>query len=510
MWLGHLVRTLLQGLALVLWLGVAPTTAEQPQYGGTLTVSLANDAKSLDPTFQINFSERQPLYLVFNTLVGLAPDFSIVPELAEQWETRDDGWLLVLHLRRGVRFHDGTVFDAKAAKWNLDHRLDGTVNSPSRLQLAELIESIDVQDDATLGIRLKGPAPSLLGMLAQREGFMISPQAAEKFGPRFGQNPVGTGPFIFREWITGNRIVVEKNANYWEPGKPYLDRVVFIQTSNPIVGIPRLLTRELDFAGALTPIDIRPLEGQSGIKLERSPGSRWLALQMRIDRPPFNNLKLRQAIAHALDRKRMVDIVMDGKATIAEGFTPPGLWWFDPELRSYPYDPAKAKALLAEIGTMPDLQLTLSTQPVTLYQQISQLTQEQLKAVGLSVRIEPVSVSDWYPQLIHGVINFLPIRWTQRPDPDGLFTYLFHGMSKANTSHYSNPQVDEALDKARALRDESERAVLYRAAQKLMTHDLPYIPLFFSVEYAAMRDNVRNFVWIPDEIPRFREVWKAP
>src|SRR5215831_16230717 len=479
MWLAHLMRTALSGAALAVLLGVAPVAA------------------------------RQPLYLVFNTLVGLAPDFSIVPELAERWETRDDGWLLMLHLRRDVKFHDGTVFDAKAAKWNLDHRMDEKVNSPSRLQLAELIESVDVQDDVTLAIRLKGPAPSLLGMLAQREGFMISPQAAETFGERFGQNPVGTGAFIFREWSPGNRIVVDKNASYWEPGKPYLDRVVFIQTSNPVVGIPRLLTRELDFVGALTPIDVRPLEKQSGIKFERSPGSRWLALQMRIDRPPFNDLKLRQAIAHAIDRKRMVDIVMDGKATIAEGFTPPGLWWFDPDLRSYPYDPAKAKALLAEIGPMPDLQLTLSTQPVTLYQQISQLTQEQLKAVGLNVRIEPVSVSDWYPQLIQGAINFLPIRWTQRPDPDGLFTYLFHGMSKANTSHYSNLQVDEALDKARGLQDEAKRATLYRAAQKLMTHDLPYIPLFFSVEYAAMRDNVRNFVWIPDEIPRFREVWKA-
>ena len=509
MWLAHLMRTALSGAALAVLLGVAPVAAKQPQYGGTLTVSLPNDAKSLDPTYQINFSERQPLYLVFNTLVGLAPDFSIVPELAERWETRDDGWLLMLHLRRDVKFHDGTVFDAKAAKWNLDHRMDEKVNSPSRLQLAELIESVDVQDDVTLAIRLKGPAPSLLGMLAQREGFMISPQAAETFGERFGQNPVGTGAFIFREWSPGNRIVVDKNASYWEPGKPYLDRVVFIQTSNPVVGIPRLLTRELDFVGALTPIDVRPLEKQSGIKFERSPGSRWLALQMRIDRPPFNDLKLRQAIAHAIDRKRMVDIVMDGKATIAEGFTPPGLWWFDPDLRSYPYDPAKAKALLAEIGPMPDLQLTLSTQPVTLYQQISQLTQEQLKAVGLNVRIEPVSVSDWYPQLIQGAINFLPIRWTQRPDPDGLFTYLFHGMSKANTSHYSNSQVDEALDKARGLQDEAKRATLYRAAQKLMTHDLPYIPLFFSVEYAAMRDNVRNFVWIPDEIPRFREVWKA-
>ena len=199
---------------------------------------------------------------------------------------------------------------------------------------------------------------------------------------------------------------------------------------------------------------------------------------------------------------------MDGKATIAEGFTPPSLWWFDRDLKSYPYDPARAKALLAEISPPPG-PLPLSTQPVALYQQISQLTQEQLKAVGLSVQVQPVSVSDWYPQLIQGAISFLPIRWTQRPDPDGLFTYLFYSKSGANTSHYNNPEVDRLLEQARGLHDQAQRLPLYHRAQELIVHDLPYIPLFFSIEYAAMRSEVRNFVWIADEIPRFREVWKA-
>src|SRR5690606_20030999 len=139
----------------------------------------------------------------------------------------------------------------------------------------------------------------------------------------------------------------------------------------------------------------------------------------------FDNLKLRQAMAHAIDRQRMVDIIANGQATVAEGFTPPGLWWFDPELKSYESDPDKARALIAELGPLAQTPLPLSVQPVPTYQQVAQLAQEQLAAVGLNVNIEPVSVSDWYPQLIQGAISFLPIRWTQRPDPDGLFTYLF-------------------------------------------------------------------------------------
>jgi len=500
---------LLSGVPLPLMRGTPAFTQEMPQRGGTLTVAMQNDAKSLDPTFQINFSERQPLYLIYNTLVGLNPDFSIKPELAERWETAPDGRSLTLFLRSGVKFHDGTPFDAATAKWNLARRMDPKVNSPSRQQLTEVVEAVEAPNATTLVLRLKSAAPSLLGLLAQREGFMISIASAEKFGDNLGQNPVGTGPFVFKAWTPAQQIVVERNPDYWEPGKPYLDRIVFMLISNAALGIPRLHTREVDFVGALTPVDIRPLESESGISLSQSPGSRWLALQMRIDRPPFDNPKLRQAIAHAIDRKRMVDIVMNGKATIAEGFTPPGLWWFDETLKSYPYDPDKAKALIEEIGPAARVDLPLSVQPVQLYQQISQLAQEQLKSVGLKVNIQPVSVSDWYPQLINGAINFLPIRWTQRPDPDGLFTYLFHSKSAANTSRYFNPEVDRLLDEARGLADQKVRARLYNEAQGHMTRDLPYIPLFFSLEFAAMRNNVRNYVWVADEIPRFREVWKA-
>lgn len=482
---------------------------DRPVLGGTLNVSLPNDAKSLDPTYQINFTERQPLYLIYNNLVGLTPDFSYAPELAEKWELVDSGRKLIFHLRQGVKFHDGTVFDAAAVKWNLEHRMNPQTASPSRQLLAELIDSVDIDGPTRVAINLKGPAPNLLGMLGQREGFMISPAAAAKYGKELGVNPVGTGPFVFKEWDPGNRLVVDKNPNYWEPGKPYLDRIVFLQTSNTAVGVPRLMTRELDFVSALTPVDVRPLEGRAGVKLSRSPGNRWMALQMRIDKPPFDNPKLRQAMAHAIDRKRIVDIVMSGKADVAEGPTPPGLWWFDESVTGYPYDPAKARALLAEPGVKPETELVLSVSPVAINQQVSQLAQEQLQAVGLKVRIEPVSIADWYPQLLNGVINFLPIRWSQRPDPDGLFSYLYHSKSGHNSSKYISPELDSLLDRARALEDRNARRDLYIQAQKMMVRDLPYIYIFHSIEFAAMRDEVRNYVWIPDEIPRFREVWKT-
>lgn len=494
-------------LLLAALLALSAPAFAQP-HGGTLRVAMPDDAKSLDPTYQINFTERQPEYLIYNTLVGLKPDFGIVPELAESWELSPDGRRLTLHLRDGVMFHDGTKLDAEAVRWNLAHRLDPAVKSPSRTQLADLIAAVEVADPRTVVIALKGPAPSLLGMLAQREGFIVSPTAAAKYGDGFGLHPVGSGPFIFKEWTLGSRIVLERNPDYWEKGKPYLDGITFIQTQNPAVGVPRLMTKELDFIAALSPTDARPLENRAGIKLARSPGNRWMSLQLRWDRAPFSDSRFRQAIAHAVNRKRMVEIVMNGKADVAEGSTPPGLWWFDPDLRSYDFDPAKSRALLAE-AKLENTEIAISTQPVALYQQVSQLVQEDLRAVGIKVTIQPVSVSEWYPQLIAGNINFLPVRWTQRPDPDGLLTYLFHSKSAANTSRYSNPEVDALLDRARETFDQAARRKMYFDAQRLMTQDLPFIPLFFSIEFAAMRDDVQNYVWIPDEIPRFRDVWKG-
>lgn len=480
-----------------------------PQYGGVLTIAFASDTKTLDPSFSVNFSERQPLYLIYNTLLGLQPDLSVKGELAERWETSADGKTLTLRLRRGVKFHDGTDFNAEAVKINLDRRMDPAIASPQRAQLAEIIQAVETPDADTVVLRLKNVSPSLLGMLAQREGFIASPAAIAKHGANFSVNPVGTGPFVFKEWTPGRRIVLEKNPTYWEPGKPYLDGVVFTDITNSVVGVQRLITGEADYVSALSPIDVRQVETRKEVKLDPSVVGRWYGLQWQLDRPPFDNAKLRQAIAHAIDRKRIVDIVMSGKSPIAEGLTPPALWWFDPDLRAPAYDPAKAKALLAEAGYPNGLKLGLSTPQINLLQQVNQLIQEQLKAVGIEVTLEPVAQSDWYPRLIQGAINFSPIRWSQRPDPDGLFTILLQSDGFANSTKYKNAEFDALLDKARNARDQAERKALYHQGERILARDLPYAPLFFSIEYAAMRANVMNHVWIGDEIPRFRNVWKA-
>ena len=436
-------------------------------------------------------------------------DFAIKPELAQSWQIKNAGKQIVFKLREGVRFHDGTPFDANAVKWNIDHRLDEAAASPQRQLLAPIIDSVDVVDPTTVNFNLKQPSPGLLGLLGERPGFMMSPTAVKKFGKEFGSNPVGTGPFVFKEWLRGSHITVERNAAYWEAGKPYLDRVVFRDISDAVVGAQRVITGELDFVAELSPTSITPIRSRPGLKLVPITVARWYSLQWRVDKPPFDNLKLRQAIAHAIDRKRLNDIVMAGQGSVSDGPTPPGLWWHDANIKSYPYDPQKARTLLKEAGHGSGFEFVLSTPQVGDLQRINQLIQEQAAAAGIKLTLSPVAATEWYAKLVDGSTNMSPTRWTQRPDPDGMLYILFHSKGFANSTRYKNDKVDSLLDAARQTYDQGTRAKLYSEAQALIVHDLPMMPLFFSVEYAALRDTVQNFEWIPDQIPRFAELWKS-
>lgn len=480
----------------------------KPTQGGTLNVGFADDTKTLDPTFSVQWSERQILFPIFNTLVRIAPDFSLEPELARSWDIENDGKRLVLHLQQGVKFHDDTDFDANAVKWNLERRMDEKVKSPQRNQLSPVITSIEVIDPLTVALNLKEPSPPLLSALADRAGFMISPAAAEKYGDDLGSNPVGTGPFKFKEWVRGSHVKLDRNETYWEAGHPYLDHITFSDISTAVVGMQRLMTGELDFVAQLSPQDARLVEGNPDIQLKPISRGQWYSLQWHWNEAPFDNAKLRKAIAHAIDRDKINQILWVGNGTIANGPTPPGLWWSAPEVKGYEYDVAKAKALLAEAGVPEGTEIILSAPADNVLRQLVQLVKEQVEAIGLKVKLEPVAQSEWYARVVDRKINFTPMRWTQRADPDGLLYILFHSKGYANSSGYSNPEVDRLLDEARVISDPAKRKALYDQVHVHLLEDLPYLPIAFSAEFAALNKSVQGYEWIPDLIPRYRDLWK--
>jgi peptide/nickel transport system substrate-binding protein len=457
----------------------------------------------------VQFTERYVLYLAFNTLVKYGPDFSIQPELATQWETSADGKRIVFTLQQGVKFQDGTPFDAAAVKWNIDQRMNPNVKSPQRQLLTPIVQSVEVLDPSHVVFNLVTPSPVLFSLLGERVGFMVSPTAWQQRGTAFGTQPVGTGAFILKEWTRGSRVVLERNPDYWQPNLPHLDRIVVQDLAGSVIGVQRLLTGEIDYVDQLTPTDVLPIESRGGLKLAPIKVGRWYFLQWHVNEPPFDNPKLRQAFAHGIDRKRINEITMRGQGSVSDGPTPEGLWWYDPALKSYPYDPARAKALLAEAGHPNGFEYTLSTPQVTVFQQVNQLIQEQLGTIGVKLNLQPVAASEWYARVVSGATNMTPTRWTQRADPDGLLYILFHSKGFANTMKYRNPKVDALLDQARTIYDTAKRKQLYAEAQQTIVTDLPMVPLIFGAEYAAMRSAVQGFQWVPDEIPRFRELWKT-
>ncbi|MCW2242341.1 ABC transporter substrate-binding protein [Azospirillum canadense] len=481
----------------------------QPVQGGTLNVGYLSDTKTLDPIVSQQWTERPILFLMFDSLVDLAPDFSLKPGLAESWTFENGEKRIVLHLRKGVSFHDGTPFDAAAVKWNFDVRLDPAANSSQRSQLASVVTSVDVVDEHTVAINLTQPYPPLLAQLADRAGLMVSPTAAKTWGKDLGSHPVGTGPFKFKDWVRGNHITLVRNEGFWQPGMPHLDGVTFNDIPSNVVGVQRIAIGELDYVGQISPLDTRLAAANPDTALVAATGGNWYSLQWRWDTAPYSNEKFRQAVAHALNRDRINAIVWAGKGQISDGVTPNGLWWTPTDLVHYSYDPAKARALLAESGIAPNTTLTLAAPSGDPLRRLAELIKEDLDAVGLKIQLAPVPQSEYYAKTVAGEIKFTPMRWTQRADPDGLIQYLFASNGAANSTGYKNADVDTWIQEARVTTDAELRKSLYNKIQRQISADLPYVPIGFSSEFSAIRKVAHGFTPMPDLIPRFRSMWKS-
>jgi peptide/nickel transport system substrate-binding protein len=506
-------RTAVKGIgssALLLASGKFSMAQDTPRKGGILTVGVVQDTtKTLDPRIGVQLDERQVNFMIYNTLVSFNADFSLEPELAKSWTIEKEGLRYVLELQEGVKFHDGTDFNAEVVKWNIEQRLDESVGSPQGRLLRPVIDSIEILSPHTVAINLTKLYPALLVEFADRGGMMLSPAAAEKYGADLGRNPVGTGPFIFEKWVQGSVISVSRNPDYWQKDRVHLDGAEFLTVPNQLIGLQRIGIGEVDFISGLGPADLRQIDPQSDVVTVRSPIGRWYALQWQVNVPPFNNHTLRMAIAHAIDRDRINEILMEGQGTITDGIIPEGVWWHSPIKPSFTYSPEKAKELLVEAGWPMEETLTLTAPSDLYYSRMSQLVGEQLEAVGMKVELSPVPQSESYSRIVKRLTNFVPVTWGQRGDPDSLIHFLFHSEGGGNTTGYSDPETDRYLEQARQSLDQDFRREMYGKAQNRITEQLPYIPLFFGADYRAITSKLHGYTPSPDSFPRFRYCWKS-
>ena len=340
------------GLVLISFFFLCSTVfAAEPMRGGTLKVGWLAQSKILDPHKSVQWSERHIFYCVFDTLVDVDESFNPIPRLFVSW-TNPDGNTFKFNLRKEVKFHDGTEFDAEAVKWNIERILNKEFASPQRSLIEPYIQSIEVVDKYTVIFHLKQPFAPLLSILAGNAGMIVSPTAVKKYGDKkFALNPVGTGPFKFEMWVPQANLIVKRFEDYWDKGKPYLDAIEFQEIPDPMVRATALRAGTVDIITDITAKEALELKNKGNIKLiKKWPPARWYGLTWQVDKAPFNNKALREAIAYGIDRKMINEKLFYGEGMEAIGPVPPGLWWSDKEFKGYTYNPELAKKKLVEAG----------------------------------------------------------------------------------------------------------------------------------------------------------------
>jgi peptide/nickel transport system substrate-binding protein len=473
--------------------------------GGTLRVRLAGECVTLDPVHNTTPPERHVFHQVLNTLVGVDDKMHVVPELAEAWKWESDT-LLTLKLRKGVKFHDGTDFDAAAVKFNLDRLLDPETKSRLRGELGE-VKAVEVVDASTVRLQLKYPSVGLLATLAQAPGMIVSPAAVKKLGRDVARYPVGTGPFKFVEWVRDDRIVVERFDGYWEKGLPYLDRIVFRPLPDTSVATVNLRAGSVDLVDTVEPKDVAGIKARRDLAHVESPGVNYYMIRLNMGQAPFDSRPVRLALANSIDREALAKGLFFGTVPVAPGPITPASWAYSKDLKGIGRDLPRARALLAEAGKAGGVKFEMQTPPTPIVVRMGEAIKAQAAEAGLDITLAPTeSAKMMQNSLSYNYQAMLSFR-TGREDPDGSTYRDFHTEGPFNRMKYSNPRMDALLVKARSTFSLEERKALYFQIQQLVLEDSPMVFLLVMPTGQAMTARLKGFTHYPTMDLYLKSVW---
>ncbi len=482
------------------------TSSAAPKAGGIMRIGIEDDLVNLDPHLSTTRVDRQVFYNVFESLVGIDDKLNIRPLLAESWETPDE-LTFVFHLRKGVKFHDATDFNAAAAKSNFDRILDPKFPNPRQSEIGN-VKSAEVVDEYTLKLNLSEPFAPLLANLVDRAGMMLSPSAVQKFGKDFSRNPVGTGPFRLVQWKKDDHLTVERFGDYWEKGRPYLDKLIIRGITDSSVRLADLKTGNLEISFGVPPKDVAALRGRRDLVLLEGPGLSYDQIEFNVKVEPFSNKALRQAVAWSLDREAIVRGLFFNVGRAAYGPLTPVMLGFDANFKPYKLDLAKAREKLAEGGKPDGFKFTLKISAGgPLVQQVAQVMKDQMSEAGIEAEIEQLEWGKLVAQRQAHQFQASLIGWSGRVDPDGNIYQFFRTGSQFNFSGYSDAEVDKLLDQARATADLERRRQLYRKVEAKLADDAPYVWYYQGPTLQALSPRVQGFQLYADQMIRLRNVW---
>jgi len=480
-----------------------------PVRGGVLTVGLDSDATTLDPAYTTAEVDGQIYHSVYDGLVDVDDQLQLVPRLATSWRPLNDTtW--EFKLRPGVRFHDGTAFDARAAKANIDRIIDPKAGSPRRGEIP-YVQGAEAVDNLTLRLHLTGAFAPLPYTLSGDAGLMVSPAAIDKYGKDLASNPVGAGPFAFVRWLKGDHIEVKAFADYWQKGRPYLDSIRYQGVPDPEVKANAVRSGTIDACEDLLTKDMRDLQHDSSLQVYAKPGLSVASLRMQISKPPLNNLAVREALGWAIDRGAINRIVYYGIGAPARAFLPPTALGYDPAFNPFPQrDLVRAKAKLAEGGMPHGFSVTCQILNNPEIIQLAQAIKQQLFDVGIDMQLVTLDNGTLLGRLVAGQFAATIVTYYGTSDPFQGFSRFFLSTSPLNVYGYKSPEFDGLLAKAAATSDVRARSALYAQADRHLGVDLPWIFLRYPDYTQAMRTRVQGYTYNPDGGMRFMESWVKP
>jgi peptide/nickel transport system substrate-binding protein len=511
------------GLLSSLWTatGCAP---DKPVTDATVLVGRASDALGLDPA-RINDTESAEVTeQIFDHLVRYKRDSTeIEPSLAESWDVSDDGRVWTFHLRHGVRFHDGTPFDADAVVFSLDrqrdphhpyHQADFSYWDTNFRN----IQSIERADTYTVKITIERPYAPFLANLATFPVSIVSPTAVRKWGAEFARHPVGTGPFRFVEWSPGERIMLASNPTYWG-GAPRVQHLVFVAIRDARQRLVALEGGAIDVAENLSPEDLQFVALHPELTLLRQPGNNVGYLAMNTMHPPFDDVRVRRAVNYAINKNAIVKLLYQGLAQPATSPVPPSLWGHVDE-PLYNYDRAMAMKLLAEAHFTPPAhrpKLFVMDTPrayLPAPETVARIIQHNLRDVGMDVEIV-VNDMDTHVRLTqNGVHDLCLLGWSADSiDPDNFLYVLFDPENAEpgnaqNVAFLKNAELHGLLAWAQESSDRAERERFYKKAQDIIAREAPWVPLAHGEVVVAARSSLLGLELHPSSNIYFQTVYR--
>jgi ABC-type transport system substrate-binding protein len=487
----------------------------KPKVPQKLIVASGTDALTMDTHFGLDAPTFTILDHMVESLLELTPKGEIVPRLAEKWEVSPDATEFTLRLRKGIKFHDGTPFNAEAVKVNFDRLLDPKVAIRYRFLVAP-ISTVTVADEFTVKIKTKSPFAALVSNMTHQATGIQSPDALKASWEKPLIKPVGTGPFMFKEWVPGNKFVMARNDNYWGK-KPLLEEVTWRVIPDDASRVVALETGEVQAAVRIPPFDIPRLKADKKLVVLSAASVRTIYLGFNTLKEPFQDKRVRQAINYAVNKEAIVKHVLGGVGRVSDAAISPGIFGYAP-IKTYEYNIEKAKALLAEAGFPKGFETTLHPAVGRYYMDASVATAvaADLLKVGIRAEIKMMEWGTYLPSILREKDQvehkIYMLGWgCVTGDADyGLYT-LYHSKEwpkkGMNASFYANEKLDQLLDGARSTANSEERKKLYKEALTLINEEAPWLFLHSEVQMVGARANVKGIIVHPTERVIAKEAW---